>query len=342
VFTERFRTSRRARATSAGAVAIVAATATLFGAAEPAEACTWLPPGPPELIGLPSEGVPAPTDVLPTFDRAHANMSAPSSIARFVLRTADTVIPLTPAYPYPSVFTLAPPQPLQPNTSYVLEATLPVRTGGTVTDTVTFTTGGGAAAPPGPPHGVFLQNFLLTGAVDTCDPRPGTCVAIPYDVVATPANLFGQETGQSDLWQSSRFTVLTQSSPHGDPSGCMSFRARGQNGALSEPVVRCAATSPAVVVNAEKKLACTATGITENGAPAQGCSVSRSATSGNGMAGVAAMFALLAASRLKARREAKVTSRSPRKNCRRPREGATGSQARAVNRVPRLVQRGRT
>lgn len=303
-----FRILNRTRRASACAITLAAVSATLLQA-ESANACTPSPPGPPELVGFPVDGVFASADVVPMYDTHLANMTASASSSKFVLRTGDTAIPLAPEYPYPSVFTLRPPQPLQMGASYVLEATLPARTTGTVTRTVTFTASGFMGpTPPGGlrgPEAAFLQNFHLFGAIDSCDPLPGTCVAIPsgWSVVVTPANALGQEGEGADLWTKSRFRLLNRGTIQGLPADCLTLRGRVMNGWLTNPVLRCASTAPTLIVNAETNLACTSEGITENGRvvpPERGCSMSPS-TAGSGAAALTGLLLSFAALRLKRR-----------------------------------------
>ncbi|HEY6562096.1 MAG TPA: Ig-like domain-containing protein [Polyangiaceae bacterium] len=288
-------------------VLAAAAGGATLSAATPADACTPFPPGPPELVGYPADGATdVPTDVLPIYDTAKANVTVPITKATFVLRWGDTRAPLPATNHYASVFTLMPLARLEPNTAYVIEATLPSRIPNeTVVDTVTFTTGAGPAAPAEKPQDVFLQNFFLVGAIDSCDPIPGTCVAIPAGqrLHATRTNIFGQGDTSPELWDSSRFSILTQGSIGGAPAGCVSFRTRAANGLLSEPVVRCVAGAPTLAVNAEANLACTSNGITENGrvvSPARGCSISAGPAPSNA-AWLISALALLGAWRVKRR-----------------------------------------
>ncbi|HMJ16186.1 MAG TPA: Ig-like domain-containing protein [Polyangiaceae bacterium] len=273
-----------------------------------AQACSQ--PAPPvELIGYPADGATqVPTDVRPIYDTIRANTLQASALASatFEIRSSNgTVIPATAALsPYAWHFELTPQQPLAANTSYALVATLPARDGGTVKDSVTFTSGSAPAAPPRAPHDLFLQNYHYSGPVNSCGPiQRATCVAVPAGqfVVMAPPPPFA---GTTYLLREAELTsVFTASSTNLPPSGCLTFRTRAPNGSLSEPVLRCAEASPHFELSGSAQIGCTPEGLTQDGrpvAPGRACSISHSSTS-SGAAWFAAALAFIGAFRAKRR-----------------------------------------
>ena len=255
------------------------------------EACTWdLPPV--GLEGYPSHGAFVPTDVLPIYEILPANVLTPEMLATasFVLRSASgTVVPTTPALSsYPGYFELTLGELLTPYTTYVLEATLPSRPSvhppDPVKHTITFWTLEGPAAPPAAPNDLLIQNYAYDGPLlNSCDPpRHGTCVAVPE--------------GRSIVWQHEppRHAPALLRAPamnnfmnasSGPPSGCLTFRTRGHNGALSEPVLKCAETTPLFQVSSIQNLECTWQGLVEtkpvSATPVPGCSMTAGSVAGS-------------------------------------------------------------
>lgn len=276
--------------------------AAISSSAAHSHACSFDAP-PVGLVGYPSHGAAVPTDVVPIYDALAANVLTPEMLASasFVLRSASgTVVPTTAATStYPWHFELMPAGLLAANTTYVLEATLPSRyPPDPVKHTITFWTGEGPAAPPAPPNDVLIQNYAYDGPLlDSCDPpRHGTCVAVPE--------------GHSIVWQHEppRHAPALLRAPamnnfmnasSGPPSGCLSLRTRGHNGALSEPVLKCAETTPLFQLSSIQSLKCTSAGLMEtkpvSPTPAPGCSMTAGSipNSRGWLASVLALIGLL-------------------------------------------------
>lgn len=299
-----------------GLVCVAAATfaAVSFSAAR-SQACTRdLPPV--GLVGYPSHGATlVPTDVVPIYDVLSANLLSPEMLASasFVLRSASgTVVPTTAApsaYVWHIELTLG--ERLTPFTTYVLEATLPPRFAGYPPDpvkhTITFWTGEGPAAPPAAPNDLLIQNYVSEDPVlNSCDPpRQGTCVAVPDRFIVWQNE---SRIHAPALWRAPAMSNFMDSS-NGSPSGCLTLRTRGHNGVLSEPVVKCAETTPLFHLSSLQNVECTSAGLVEtkpvSANPTPGCSMTAgSARAGGGW--LASALALLGLVRVRhARRSAR-------------------------------------
>ena len=271
-----------------GSVCLAAATfaAVWFNAAR-SEACTRdLPPV--GLVGYPSHGAFVPTDVLPIYEILPANVLTPEMLttASFVLRSASgTVVPTTPAIStYPGYFELTLAEQLTPYTTYVLEATLPSRQPfhppDPVKHTITFWTGEGPATPPAAPNDLLIQNYAYDGpiVIDSCDPpRRGTCVAAqgPFTVLQN----------EESIHPPTLLKAPAMISFMAGATGCLTLRTRGPNGALSEPVRRCADTTPLFQLSSMENVECTSAGLVEtkpvSANPPPACSMSAGSVPGS-------------------------------------------------------------
>jgi MYXO-CTERM domain-containing protein len=290
----------------AGLVSCLAAAtfaAISFSAAR-SQACTRDPP-PVGLVGYPSHGATwVPTDVVPIYEAYAGNVLAPEMLANasFVLRTTSgTVVPTIAApstYPWYVELTLA--GRLAPYAAHVLEATLPSRySADPVRHTITFWTGEGPAAPPQAPSNMLIQNYAYAydGPINTCDPPSrGTCLAVPngsFIVVQNESSSFGPSLLRGP---SMNYSMNLSSAT---PSGCLTLRTRGLNGVLSEPVLKCAETTPLFQLSSLENVECTTAGLVEtkpvSGNPVPGCSVRAGSVPGSRgwLAGALALLGLL-------------------------------------------------
>src|SRR5688572_22605258 len=161
------------------ALFVSAALFTVGSWTEVADACSYLAP-PPELVGYPKESdTQVPIDVVPFYDTTKAGIYGGSRTAVFSMRSSTgTVVEVALSDEHHWAIELTPRTALEPDTSYTLEATLPVTGASPVTRSVTFTTGSQRASAPLPPSGAFIQHYRFTGSMTTCDPPPiGSCVA---------------------------------------------------------------------------------------------------------------------------------------------------------------------
>ena len=249
------------------ALLVSAVLSTIGSWTEVAGACSYALP-PPELVGYPKDGdAQVPIDVVPFFDTFAAGiLSSSSGPVAFSLRSSTgTVVEVAPTEGYHWTFELTPQTELEPNTTYTLEATLPVPTGQPVIRSLTFTTSGQRAAAPAKPDGAFIQHYRFNGAMSSCDPqRTGSCVAFTEGpLVANFVDEFGQEH-EGYLWQEPVLSNLS-GIDQGTNFRCVNLRSRAANGALSSPVSLCSADGPLFELSGSAKIGCSARGLTQAG-----------------------------------------------------------------------------
>lgn len=258
------------RALRMSAVCAALAFGAVCSSVAPAAACTLAAP-PPALLGYPGDGdAEVPTDVVPFYrsqylypvDLTGATFSLASSTGDMLTVEASIV--------HSSMVDLRLEKTLQPNTTYTLTAIAKVpRSSDTdlvdKTLTVTFTTGAGpVAAVPDPPQALLQHYQFAQPPTSSCSPsQKGTCVAVstglPVEVIETTAD--GTESTRlfAPLYIEPRFTELATDS-------CLELRTRAPNATYSSPLVLCASDAPVFTISGSENIACTAQGITQDGA----------------------------------------------------------------------------
>ena len=239
-----------------------------------ADACSYLPP-PPQLYGYPKDGdTQVPTDVVPFYDTVQAGIyrtpvvgghSSPSG-SEFSLRSSTgTVVEFAALTTYYGSIELRPQAELAPNTTYTLEATLPVVQAQPVVRSVTFTTGNQRAAAPLPPEGAFIQHYRFHGESNSCSPEEtSSCVAFAQGpVVANFVDEFGQEHG-SYLWQQPVLMNLSGIN-QGTNFRCVKLQSRAPDGELSSPISLCTTDGPLLELTGSSQIGCSAAGLTQAG-----------------------------------------------------------------------------
>ena len=298
-------------------LAMVALSASVVTWAPAALACTTAAP-PPGLAGYPVSGATGvPTDVVPvyaTFRLGYPELGGPNP---FRLRDADGVeVPLVMSAPYTWYVALTPRTALEPNTTYTIEASVPVPSGTPELVTASFTTGEGPAASPDPVDGAFLEHFTSDRPVTSCDAySQGTCVALPSQSFVTAR--FVDEFGQvhpPELYRGPTFTNLS-GVDQGTNFRCVRLSNRAPNGVESAPVELCGEGAAFYEYDGSSNaVACTDAGLTFKGETPEeapgvsrrgegGCSVGQGpARSGSTWLALVGLAALATARRLLPRR----------------------------------------
>lgn len=250
---------RMQRSGCVAACALLAWVAVSF-AARDAHAC---PNAAPEikLDGVPADGdVDVPTDVIPYYailDRVDAS----DALARFTITAKDGTVMLARFRVADEThYELAPDDPLQANTKYVLRAEFVATSFFNMAGSaeVHFTTGDGPVETPPEPPRARLIHYNLDRASD-CLPSFGTCVSIGDDrtvvvmSVADEKDMLGIVGGRGSFF-----------SPIDLPPTflrCAQIRARALNGTLSEPIMLCGSTVVSLEFHDTDRLECSSEGL---------------------------------------------------------------------------------
>jgi MYXO-CTERM domain-containing protein len=256
-----------------------------------AEACSTEAPI-EALVGYPADGeVGIPTDVSPFYrlNYPHFNLAE----AGFELVSSDgTAVPVSVepvTFGSTSGVNLRTAAPLEPETSYTLEAS----TTAAPFDTVTFTTGEGPVSelPPVPAAALTHYKFVPTLLIGCAPSQTGTCMSFPGGLVVetTLIDEFGQEHPHSI--ERDPFFLNVGGFDQATPFRCVEVRTRAANGSFGEPGVFCASDAPLYKITGSGNIACAPDGLLHDGAvvaadepltessSAGGCGVAKSETS---------------------------------------------------------------
>lgn len=226
-----------------------------------AHACLTLPP-PPALVGYPAEGqADVPTDVVPFYSIFDAGISD-VAMAQFELTSSEgAVIAVQAKQLYAWHAELLPSEPLQPNTEYRVEVSLP---NGESVRGVSFRTGAGPFEGKPPPPNASLQHYQFAPDViqTSCSPsQTGTCVALAGAWPTEVTDLWNGNANETVyLYEGSFFTNLS-GLDQGTPFDCVRLRSRAPNGVYSTPVELCRGDGPLLILTGNDRITCTAEGL---------------------------------------------------------------------------------
>src|SRR5690606_26306189 len=233
-----------------------------------ARACTTAQPQ-AELHGYPTDGeADVPTDVVPFYNSHTARVHDVAKASFTLVSSEEEAIAVNAEASYAGHVELVPVEPLQPNTIYRIDLSLP---SGESVKGVSFTTGDGPFEGALPSPTAFLQHYQFSPDVEysTCDPQPtGTCVALGTCLPLESSHLSEGNVRGIYVYLYERPTCTTLSGlEQGTPSECISLRSRAPNRTYSAAVQLCRDDGPLLTVNSAQ-IACTADGLlVQNASP---------------------------------------------------------------------------
>jgi len=240
-------------------VGVVLAFVGILFPAWPASAC--IAPG-ADLVGIPADGDSGvPTDVVAVYE------DLPDATLELTTDAGEPVA-FTVRATYVSHFELVPAAPLAPRTTHLLRATLVASTDIAPTELVlSFTTGDGPLADPTAAPHPRLQHYSGPDFPAICGPgATGSCLSFGVGSVLDLALLdsSGVEQEPHYLLKGPALWSLPGDDGQGVP-GCMTVRARGENGARSEPVTVCGDEAESYEFPDVSRIRCEANGLAIDG-----------------------------------------------------------------------------